>query len=166
LHAAGVPKGSFYFYFKNKEDFGLQLVEYYAKFFINSADTFLKDNSCSYLQRLVNFFTFYQQHIEKSNYIVGCPVGNLAQELGDINILFRGKLNDVMLNMKDKIRAFLSHAQQHGELGQEMNINNVADFIFNSWEGALLRTKVTKNSEPLLIFNKMIFATLLLNHTT
>ncbi|HPG41190.1 MAG TPA: TetR family transcriptional regulator C-terminal domain-containing protein [bacterium] len=165
LHAAEVPKGSFYFYFKSKEDFGLQLVDFYSRFFLNSADTFFKDNSCSYLQRLVKFFNNYQKHIEKSNYIVGCPIGNLAQELGDINILFRGKLNDVMSKMKDRIRAFLSHAQQHGELAQEININNIADFIFNSWEGALLRTKVTKNSEPLLVFNKMIFETLLSNHS-
>ena len=31
LEAAKVPKGSFYFHFKNKEDFGLQLVDTYAE---------------------------------------------------------------------------------------------------------------------------------------
>lgn len=166
LKAAQVPKGSFYFYFKSKEDFGLQLVEFYARFFLNSADTFFKDNSYGYLERLSNFFKFYQKHIEKGNYIIGCPIGNLAQELGDINILFRGKLNDMMIKMKDRIRSFLSHAQQHGEISQEININMTADFIFNSWEGALLRTKVTKNSEPLIIFNKLVFETILLNHSS
>ena len=28
LKAADVPKGSFYFYFKNKQDFGLQVLEF------------------------------------------------------------------------------------------------------------------------------------------
>jgi TetR/AcrR family transcriptional regulator, transcriptional repressor for nem operon len=40
LRAAGVPKGSFYNYFKNKEDFGLQVIDYFMEFFfkINLAD--------------------------------------------------------------------------------------------------------------------------------
>ena len=29
LEVAGVPKGSFYFYFKSKEEFGLELVDYH-----------------------------------------------------------------------------------------------------------------------------------------
>ena len=29
LKTAGVPKGSFYFHFKNKEEFGVELVKYY-----------------------------------------------------------------------------------------------------------------------------------------
>jgi AcrR family transcriptional regulator len=31
LEAAKVPKGSFYFHFKNKEDFGLQLIDSFAE---------------------------------------------------------------------------------------------------------------------------------------
>ena len=31
LEAAQVPKGSFYFHFKNKEDFGLQLIDAFAE---------------------------------------------------------------------------------------------------------------------------------------
>ena len=31
LEAAQVPKGSFYFHFKNKEDFGLQLIDSFAE---------------------------------------------------------------------------------------------------------------------------------------
>ena len=30
LQAAGVPKGSFYNYFKNKEDFGLQVIDFFT----------------------------------------------------------------------------------------------------------------------------------------
>ena len=38
LIAAGVPKGSFYFYFKSKEDFGLQLVDFYLDFSVSNLD--------------------------------------------------------------------------------------------------------------------------------
>ena len=33
LESAGVPKGSFYFYFKSKEDLGLALIDHYAERF-------------------------------------------------------------------------------------------------------------------------------------
>ena len=29
LQAVGIPKGSFYFYFKSKEDFGLEIIDYF-----------------------------------------------------------------------------------------------------------------------------------------
>ena len=29
LQTAGIPKGSFYFYFKSKEDFGLEIIDYF-----------------------------------------------------------------------------------------------------------------------------------------
>jgi len=29
LQVAGIPKGSFYFYFKSKEDFGLAIIDYF-----------------------------------------------------------------------------------------------------------------------------------------
>jgi TetR/AcrR family transcriptional repressor of nem operon len=32
LNAAAVPKGSFYFYFKSKEEFGLQLIDHFSFF--------------------------------------------------------------------------------------------------------------------------------------
>ena len=31
LQAANIPKGSFYYYFNSKEDFGVQVIEYYSK---------------------------------------------------------------------------------------------------------------------------------------
>ena len=37
LHAADVPKGSFYFYFKSKEEFGLSLIDYFASFIMHMA---------------------------------------------------------------------------------------------------------------------------------
>ena len=31
LETANIPKGSFYYYFKSKEDFGIQVIKYYSE---------------------------------------------------------------------------------------------------------------------------------------
>jgi len=164
LNSAGVPKGSFYFYFKNKEDFGLQLIDYYSNFFLGNADVFIKDENFTYLNRLRRLFDFFLNYFESTNYKGGCSIGNLAQELGDINVRFRVKLNDVFEKMKSKVESFLQNARNENELSNEVDITVASDFIINSWEGALLRTKVTKSSEPLRIFDKFIFDLYLLNN--
>jgi AcrR family transcriptional regulator len=48
LHSAGVPKGSFYFYFKSKEDFGLELIDYYFNFFASMIESHLKGPEVSF----------------------------------------------------------------------------------------------------------------------
>ena len=56
LEAAQVPKGSFYFYFKNKEDFGLHLIDYFIDYLRRSADSFYQDESLSHLEKIRSVF--------------------------------------------------------------------------------------------------------------
>jgi len=48
------------------------------------------------------------------------------------------------------------HAYRLHEPGS-LNIRETADFIVNSWEGAIVRMKVQKNTEALRLFDRMIF---------
>ena len=158
LTAAGIPKGSFYFYFKNKEEFGLELIEYYSRDFISTAEKYYHNDNGPFCERLQNFFSHYVDYYKSSNFTGGCPVGNLAQEMGDINIRFRVKLNEKMQLMKSKIEMYINMALQKKEITTDLNAAHLADFIFNSWQGAILRTKITKNPEPLTTFNEMVFS--------
>jgi len=56
LQCAGVPRGSFYFYFKSKEEFGLALIEYYADMMCSMLRNYLTDASCSPIERIKLFF--------------------------------------------------------------------------------------------------------------
>src|SRR4051794_25241860 len=50
LQAAGVPKGSFYYYFDSKEDFGLQVLDRFADCYKTHLDRHLDDTSASPLE--------------------------------------------------------------------------------------------------------------------
>jgi len=56
LLAAGVPKGSFYHFFKSKEDFGVAVVEYFATKAAEHLRTILRDPTRSPLARLRHWF--------------------------------------------------------------------------------------------------------------
>ncbi len=156
LQAAEVPKGSFYFYFKNKEDFGLQVIDYFIDHFETKVATILTETSMSPIMRLETLFNNFENFFSSQRCTLGCPVGNLSQEMGDLNETFREKLNEAIDCMAQKYIGVLSEAQLNGEISKELNVEETAYFMISSWHGALLRMKVTKNMEPLLLWRKFI----------
>jgi TetR/AcrR family transcriptional repressor of nem operon len=161
LKAAGVPKGSFYFYFKSKEDFGIQLVEFYSDYFLPKAQKYLEGEGDSPLGRLRAFFNSFNPHLEKNDFRDGCPIGNLSQEMGDLNDAFRERLDSATRAMQEKAAGFLDAAVEKGELHPSTDTLETAGFILNSWQGALIQMKVAKSMEPLVNFDRMVFERLL-----
>lgn len=161
LQAAGVPKGSFYFYFKSKEDFGLALVEYYQNWFAEQVRPILKNTTMPPLERLAGFFRWFQQYFADEGYIKGCPIGNLIQEMGDVNPLFREKLNASLTNLIRFVTGLLEAAQANGQLSDQVDAEAMAGFIISAWQGALIRMKAVAGPQPLDNFQTMVFEVLL-----
>lgn len=157
LNASGIPKGSFYFYFKNKEDFGLALADYYWEFIEAMGKLHLADSSTPPLERLARFMDAYQEMFESMGLRRGCPIGNLMQEMSDLSGPFREKVGDIYARMHGAIARILAEAKDRGDLGPDLDPQQTAQFIMNSWEGAIMHMKLTKSSEPLTIFKHMVF---------
>ena len=157
LSAAGIPKGSFYFYFKSKDDFGLELVDYYWEFIEAMGETYLKDSTIGPLIRLERFIDAYQAMFENMGLRCGCPIGNLMQEMSDLSEPFREKVGDIYSRMHGHIARILIEAKDLGELPAGMDPASTAQFILNSWEGAIMHMKLAKSVEPLIIFKRMVF---------
>lgn len=156
LKSAGVPKGSFYYHFKSKEDFGLQVMEVYAGVMFQTLQTNTSSGEGFVLEALQGFFRDMTDYAVMHKF-AGCPLGNLAQELGDTNELFGSKLNDIFARLEDEIADRLSKAIAAGEINRKIDVKQFALFLVSSWEGALLRMKLTKNTEPFDVFMKTAF---------
>ena len=157
LTAAGVPKGSFYNYFKSKEDFGLQVIDYFSAHFKRIAKETLEDTSISPLNRIYGFLTAFMDHFESQNYTGGCPIGNLAQEMGNLSPAFRTKLKESIDMMVDAYSRLLSAAQKDGKISKNLDIRDTASFIVAGWHGAIIQMKLTNNLKPLKNHRKFIF---------
>ena len=99
-------------------------------------------------------------HSEKfirEGFIGGCPLGNFTLELADTKELFREALKLTFQNAIFQIAECLQKAIDNNEIGDEMNAENLAQFIFSSWEGAIMHMRLSKNQNALNNFNEIIF---------
>ena len=158
LKAAGVPKGSFYFYFKNKEDFGLQVISYFDDVYAGMLAPVLEDPALGPLEKIEKIFDHYIGLFRELDFQCGCPVGNLSQEMGDLNPAFSTKLTDSVDRMAGFYRDLLAQARENGELPGHIVPGEMAEFMVTSWHGALMKMKINRSTAPLEIHKKMILS--------
>jgi TetR/AcrR family transcriptional repressor of nem operon len=160
LKQVNVPKGSFYHYFKNKEDFGTAVINNYAKYFAKKLDRFFSDEKLTPLARLNAFIEDAKIGMEKYHYARGCLIGNLGQELSQLDDPFRDQIEAVFLDWEKRLSQLFAHAQRSGELANDIDCADLASYFWIGWEGAVLRAKLVKNKKPLQIFQQQFFSRL------
>ncbi|MEW6658350.1 MAG: TetR family transcriptional regulator C-terminal domain-containing protein [Thermodesulfobacteriota bacterium] len=161
LQAAGIPKGSFYFYFASKEDFGLQVIDYFNNKHREMVTPIISDKSISPVKRLEKLFDWFISRFIEMDFTCGCPIGNLSQEMGDLSPAFRSKLNESIDRMVQMIAGLLQEGKETGEVPVDLDLEEAANFIVSGWHGALIRMKIVKAAEPLENHKRFIFHSLL-----
>lgn len=156
VDAAGIPKGSFYNYFESKEDFVIQALQYSADHCIPIMEETLKDSSLPPLQRIEKFYQERIVQFRECNFTLGCFGSNLCIEMGDISLPIGGATEAYFKQLESVLLSCLQEAQDAGDLDKSKNIDKLAKFIYNSWNGALLRMKASRSQEPLNIFTEML----------
>ena len=157
LAAAGVPKGSFYHYFKNKEDFGLQVVGRYADDGYIQIDRVLGDKRQPPLARLRRLFEGFRADYERRFCRDGCLLGNLGQELADVNDTFSDRISLHFDRWTARIALCLDEAVVSGDLSADADTTMLAGTMLDAYEGALLRMKVVKSIAPVKAFLDVYF---------
>lgn len=157
LGAAGVPKGSFYYYFPSKEEFGLQVLNRFAEQHNADLDRVLGDTSLRPLDRLRRLVETTCERLEQQQCRNGCLVGNLSQEMADQSEAFRGRLREIFRSWADRYAACLREAQATGEIAADLDVEELAGFLLASWQGTVLRAKTERSTAPLRTFSKVIF---------
>lgn len=157
LKAAGVPKGSFYNYFSSKEDFGLQVIDYFTGIYTFMSRPILADPSLSPLQKIRRLLEWFMEFFKSKDYAYGCPIGNLTQEMGDLSPAFREKLKSALDILVDTYSGLLAESQKKGEISQDLDVREAARFLVSSWHGALMHMKAIKGPQPLENHKRFIF---------
>lgn len=149
LKRVSVPKGSFYYYFANKEVFGLAVIDHYDAYFSRKLDSHLKNRQLSVEQRLMSFVNDAKAGIEKYDFNRGCLVGNLEQEVAVLPESHREKLFLVMQSWQSKISAHLKELYPNAKQDE---CDSLAEFFWIGWEGAVSRCKLVRTTQPIDLF--------------
>lgn len=155
--AAGIPKGSFYNYFENKEQFAIELMECYCQTGCDSMDAIFSMKELTPLARISLMFDNMIEHFTREEkFTKGSFIGNISQEMGDMSKPIAIAAEDSYKRMVGHLKSILQEARDAGEIKDSLDIDKVANFILNSKEGAMVRMKASKDSAPLWIFKDMI----------
>ena len=160
LSKAGVPKGSFYHYFRSKEAFGSELIRRYANYFAAKLDRHFSNELLSPLNRLRAFLGDAEAGMARYDFRRGCLVGNLGQEMGALPESYRDQLAEVFLDWQARTAQCLAAARSAGELAPDTDPARLAAFFWIGWEGAVLRSKLERNPGPLRLFAQTFLATI------
>lgn len=150
IRQAGLPKGSFYYLYKDKKAFALAALQRYTDDTVANMERIFADLPpvAGIRQYFANSINKFQQ----TNYSNGCFLGNMSLELSAVDEEFRAVIQQSLSRMADTIRKQLDLAVEAGTLKNSANTAVLADLIINTWHGTLLRMKATRSRQPLDIF--------------
>jgi TetR/AcrR family transcriptional repressor of nem operon len=143
---AGVPKGSFYNYFESKELLALEVLRVYA---LGSRREMLSDRNVPPLKRIRGHFNFLATRYAGFGYGKGCLIGNIAAEASDNMPVIRKALAQGLAGWTKLVATAIREGQKDGSIDARVDADEAARFLINSWEGAVIRMKLTSSRQPL-----------------
>ncbi len=145
--AAGVPKGSFYYYFKSKEEFGQALLENYFSAYLVEVDGLLSGPGTS-AERLQAYFQNWTGPQGVDLPVNRCLVVKLGAEVCDLSEDMRLVLRHGTDAVIDRIAQCIAQGQAEGSITSATPAPVLAASLYQLWLGASLLGKVGRHSAP------------------
>lgn len=149
---AGVPKGSFYYYFDSKDALACEAVGRYATCFDDGARAQLLEGNAHPLDRMRRYFAALADGFERDGFRTGCLLGILGLELADANTPVAARICSEMDRWARMLAGVIDAAKAAGEVLAVQPSLVLARVLISAWEGALLRMRLEKSAEPLREF--------------
>lgn len=160
VKAADVPKGSFYYYFESKDAFGAAAVRSYGEAGAAKRREILTEDAPP-ISRLRRYFDMLRVDFSELEHTEGCFLGAMGSEMADQSEAVRKALKEQFNGWRSSFVSILNEAKAAGDIGEEVSVEPLADYIIHAWEGALIRMKIEKSSKPLDDFIETTFEQIL-----
>jgi len=148
LQTAGVPKGSFYHYFKSKEQYGQALLEaYFQNYLADMAQRFTAPD-LNARERLMGYWQKWLNNYCAPCDEQSCLAVKLSAEVADLSEAMRITLRDGTDQVIERLTDCIEQGQRDGSLPQS-NAQHTATVLYQLWLGASLLSKLHRNNHPL-----------------
>ena len=141
LTTAGVPKGSFYHYFRSKEEFGQALLEEYFQEYIGRVDIVMAAQGTG-AERLIGYLSYWAKTQAFDHPEEKCLVVKLGAEVCDLSEDMRSVLEAGTALIIQRITRCVEQGMADGSITSTQNAETLAESLYQLWLGASLLVKV------------------------
>ena len=146
LKAADVPKGSFYHYFKSKEQFGEALITGYFEQYKANLDRLFGNESLTGYQRLMSYWHLWLNMQGVNLQADGCLdqkclVVKLSAEVADLSEAMRIALLNGSSDIISRLSSCIDIGIQDGSVSPQ-DPQSSAELLYHMWLGASLMNKL------------------------
>jgi AcrR family transcriptional regulator len=146
LESAGARGGSLYHFFPTKDDLLLAVIDRHVLVIQTTIENTLAAHDEPH-GRVLAIVEFYRQFMRRTGFALGCPITNLAGEIGDSHPKAAAKIAEFNEWLARRVEQPLSEIMGTGE-GEEKTIV-IARAIVCMIQGAAVQARASKNETPL-----------------
>jgi TetR/AcrR family transcriptional repressor of nem operon len=150
--AAGVPKGSFYYFFESKENLALAVLDDHWTTERDRWQRLLGNSKKPPLQRLRQLFRATAAGLRAGQNncgtVSGCLLGNLTLELSNQTELIRARLQDIFEAQVQMVEIVITEGQSRGDVTVR-DAHEAARSVVAQLEGQVLFAKLYNNPRRL-----------------
>lgn len=173
LEVCKIPKGSFYYYFKNKDDLLIHIIEYHTnkivKLFDNTVDDLSIYKLKSFFSKFLNTIAIIEENQEieqkeentkegilfkveynnNSKFYGGSPLGNLNSEMSNLSDEINKKIIESFSIIEQKIFFFFQVLSFTNNKYKSSKIDFYTRVLVDMLEGTCLKLKREKNDDAI-----------------
>lgn len=146
LERAKANAGSFYHFFKRKEDLLLAVLQLY----VDSLDSVIvapvRDQYSDPVERVFGVLAFYRRNLIATGCTYGCPIGRLALEIPHEQTDVHRRLADNFDGWTSAVEACLEDARDRFPGGT--NLATLSTFVLTVMEGGVMQARAQRDIGP------------------
>ncbi len=149
LKATGLPKGSFYFYFKKKSDVAEAVLQYYSSRILDLIRS-IAEASDSWEAFCDSFLYMYQRELADKQYY-GCPLAVMGMEIAFQEEELAKRYHEAM----EKVKKIFMQVLRKDGIAEE-DLEETAHLCLAIYEGNLVLYRLSKDQSLLLRMNAQL----------
>lgn len=145
LAEAGVPKGSFYYYFASKDAFGEALMKSYFDDYLADMDRISAVAEKNAAERLMEYWQRFHDLQSLDECQGKCLVVKLAAEVSDLSETMREALNEGTAGIVDRLEQMIASGVKDESLSIHGSPRITAEGLYDAWLGASVMAKIQRS---------------------
>ena len=163
LDEVNVPKGSFYNFFASKEALVAELIGHYSEDLLGQLNEFMTGpgKDLTPVEQLRAIYLYSLERYASNGFKKSCLVGSMASEISSESEMCRIELEASMKKWLKFFSEVFAKGQKQGLFREDMSANEIAALYWAAWEGALIKMKMSANTQPVKRIMELMISTLL-----